>query len=239
MFRIAIIEDENSVADTLKEYINRFFLDAKRDYIANRFDNAIKFLDQYKCEYDLVLMDINLPGLDGMSAIQKLREKDKEVKVIFVTSLAQYAIKGYEVNAFDFVIKPVNYYNFALKLNRVIEHFVEDDGHDIILKNKLGLVKLNINTIKYIEVSDHKLIFHTTNGNYEEYATLNKYLDLLKDESFSLCNRCYLVNLQYVKKITKDTVYVRDEQIQMSRRKYKDFMEDLNKYLGSGGNINV
>ena len=130
MFRIAVIEDENSVADTLKEYIDRFFSEAKKDYTVNHFDNAIKFLDQYKCEYDLILMDINLPGLDGMSAISKLREKDKEVKVIFVTSLAQYAIKGYEVNAFDFVIKPVNYYNFALKLNRVIEHFTEDDGRD-------------------------------------------------------------------------------------------------------------
>ena len=99
--------------------------------------------------------------------------------------------------------------------------------------------KLTEFQIKYIEVSDHKLIVHTINNDYETYNTLSNYLELLKNKPFALCNRCYLVNLKYVNKVNKDTVYIGENRIQMSRRKYKDFMNSLNKYLGNGGDINV
>lgn len=101
MIRIAIVEDETEIAETLKSYLKKFFSSLNTDIFTKHFDNAIKFLDQYRFDFDLVFMDINLPGIDGMRATKELREKDRNVTVIFVTSLAQYAIKGYEVNAFD------------------------------------------------------------------------------------------------------------------------------------------
>lgn len=174
-----------------------------------------------------------------MSATIELRRLDKNVKIIFVTSLAQYAIKGYEVNAFDFIVKPVNYYTFALKLDRLMENYCEKDESSIIIKTNDSFVKTPVSEIKYIEVSDHKLIVHTINNDYETYNTLSNYLELLKNKPFALCNRCYLVNLKYVNKVNKDTVYIGENCIQMSRRKYKDFMNSLNKYLGNGGDINV
>lgn len=239
MIRIAIVEDETEIAETLKSYLKKFFFSLNTDIFTKHFDNAIKFLDQYRFDFDLVFMDINLPGIDGMRATKELREKDRNVTVIFVTSLAQYAIKGYEVNAFDFILKPVDYYSFSIKLKRFMEVYRNNEGHTMLIKVKNELIKIQIQDIKYIEVLNHKLMIHTVEKNYEIYDSLNNYLTLLENEPFALCNRCYLINLKYVRKVTKETVIVGDENLQMSRRKYNDFMDALNTYLANGGDINV
>ncbi len=236
MFRFAIIDDEIEIANKLTSFIDKYFKINNRQYEVIFFDTASKFLENYHFDFDAILMDINMPGIDGMSATKELRRLDKNVKIIFVTSLAQYAIKGYEVNAFDFIVKPVNYYTFALKLDRLMENYREKEESSIIIKANDSFIKTPVSEIKYIEVSDHKLIVHTVNNDYETYNTLSNYLELLKNEPFALCNRCYLVNLKYV---NKDTVYIGNNRIQMSRRKYKEFMNSLNKYLGNGGDINV
>lgn len=239
MIRFAIIDDEIEVANKLTSYIDKYFQINNCQCEVKFFDTASKFLENYHFDFDAIFMDINMPGVDGMSATKELRRLDKNVKIIFVTSLAQYAIKGYEVNAFDFVVKPVNYYTFAMKLDRLMENYREKEGASIIIKANNSFIKTPISDIKYIEVSDHKLIVHTISNDFETYDTLSNYLNLLKNEPFALCNRCYLVNLKYVNKVNKDAVYIGNNCIQMSRRKYKEFMNSLNKYLGNGGDINV
>lgn len=239
MIRFAIIDDETEVANKLTSYIDKYFQINNCQCEVKFFDTASKLLENYHFDFDAIFMDINMPGVDGMSATKELRRLDKNVKIIFVTSLAQYAIKGYEVNAFDFVVKPVNYYTFAMKLDRFMENYREKEEASIIIKANNSFIKTPVSDIKYIEVSDHKLIVHTISNDFETYDTLSNYLNLLKNEPFSLCNRCYLVNLKYVNKVNKDAVYIGNNCIQMSRRKYKEFMNSLNKYLGNGGDINV
>lgn len=239
MIKIAIIEDEVDLIEVLKGHLDKFAEDNKIEYSVITHISASSFLDDYQCDYDLILMDINLPGLDGMSAVKKIREIDKKVMVIFVTSLAQYAVEGYSVNAFDFIIKPVTYYNFALKLKRALINFFNDENDTLVVKNKNSLAKIIIKDIKYIEVVDHKLIFHTDDGNFEMIDTLSKYKEILKNDTFAQCNQCYLVNLRHVKKVTKDSVYIGDEIIQMSRRKQKEFLSAFNKYLGIGGGVDA
>lgn len=239
MIRFAIIDDEIEVANKLTSYIDKYFQINNCQCEVKFFDTASKFLENYHFDFDAIFMDINMPGVDGMSATKELRRLDKNVKIIFVTSLAQYAIKGYEVNAFDFVVKPVNYYTFAMKLDRLMENYREKEGASIIIKANNSFIKTPVSDIKYIEVSDHKLIVHTISNDFVTYDTLSNYLNLLKNEPFALCNRCYLVNLKYVNKVNKDAVYIGNNCIQMSRRKYKEFMNSLNKYLGNGGDINV
>ncbi len=127
MINVAVVEDEDSAAETLSEYFERYSHEKGAQFHIVRFDNPVNFLTNYKSKYDLVLMDIDLPDMDGMEASRRMREIDNLVTLIFVTNLSQYAVYGYEVNAFDYVVKPVSYFDFALKLERAVKRIENRD----------------------------------------------------------------------------------------------------------------
>lgn len=235
MIKIAIIEDEIEMSNDLKKHIEMFFNQHEKNISIDIFDNAVKFLDKYKTGYNLVFMDINLPYMNGIEASEKLRQKDPMVIIIFVTSLAQYAIEGYKVHAFDYVLKPVNYYNFVLTLERLLPHLKDNDKSIVIYTNKTSFKKILIERIKYIEINNHKLIFHTLDGDYETHGALNDYVDILKDDYFELCNRCYLINLKMVSQVTPDSVIIDEESLLISRPKRKQFLHVLNEFIATGG----
>lgn len=235
MIKIAIVEDEIEMSSDLKKHVETFFNQHDKKITIDIFDNAVKFLDKYKSKYDLVFMDINLPYMDGIEASEKLRKIDPTVIIVFVTSLAQYAIEGYKVHAFDYVLKPVNYYNFVLTLERILPHLKDNDKSIVIYTNKTSFKKILIERIKYIEIINHKLVFHTLNGDYETHGALNDYVEILKDDYFELCNRCYLINLKMVSQVTPDSVIIDDESLLISRPKRKQFLHVLNEFIATGG----
>lgn len=237
MIRIAIVEDELDSQKAIEENITKFFKLHSVTIQVSKFSDAESFLTSFNKQYDLILMDINLPGKHGMEATFDIRKVDRDVLVIFITSLAQYAIKGYEVNAFDFVVKPVSYYNLALKLERVLDCLKQNYSNELVIKNKTSMRKIKVSDIKYIEVRNHSLIYHTTQGVYSSSGSLKKIQAYLKDLSFSLCNQCYLVNLKYVLEIKDYMVNVDGEYLQISHPKHKEFIHALNQYLtNSRGN---
>ena len=109
MVRIAIVEDEQEQADRLQSHIRRYGEEHQIGTQVTVCSNVITFLEQYKAEFDIVFMDIMMPMMNGMDAAHLLREKDDKVMLIFVTSMRQYALQGYDVAAADFIVKPVPY----------------------------------------------------------------------------------------------------------------------------------
>ena len=235
MIKIAIVEDEIEMANDLKRYINQFFHNNSFQVEITHFNSALKILDNYQYKFNLIFMDINLPVIDGMEAAKTIRKIDSQVMIIFVTSLAQYAINGYEVNAFDFILKPINYYSFSLKMKRALPALKSKANRTISISNKRNVRVVEISAIKYIEVNDHKLVIHTIYGDFDSFDTLNKYFDLLKNDNFILCNRSYLVNLRYVSEVDQKYAYVGEDALIISRPKRKEFLHAFNIYLGKGG----
>lgn len=238
MIRIAIVEDEKEVAQTLMSYIDTYTKQKKIEVKTKWFNSAESLFQDYPKGLHLIFMDIELLGMDGMTAAKKLREKNEEVSIIFVTNLSQYAIQGYEVQAFDFIVKPLQYYTFLMKFNRFLS-FHNMSGKEIWLSMREEKRAINSDKIIYIEVMKHMLTYHMANG--EEIScsgTLSSIREQLQGYSFVQCNRSCLVNLQYVKHIKGYDLYIEpDGVLQISRDIRKKFLEQMNNYLSFGGKL--
>ncbi len=233
--RIAVVEDEPSASDLLYGYLGRYSEEAQVGFQISRYYNATSFFEQFKGNFDIVFMDIELPDANGLDAVKKLRETDKDVLVVFVTNMAQFAVKGYEVQAFDFIVKPVSYYNFSVKLKNAIAAYNMKKDKTVWISNREGKRRINVSHIYYVEIVQHMLIYHTSDGTFNASGSLHTLEDELKGADFSLCNRCYLVNLRHVSAISQYTVTVGGVELQISRMKKSSFMRDLNNYLAGGG----
>ena len=231
MRNVAIVEDEQEAADKLTSFLTRYGEEKNEEFKVFHFKDALLFLSNYNSDYDIVFMDIELPDLDGMTASKKLRELDTDVMLIFVTNMAQFAVGGYEVDAFDFIVKPVSYYNFALKFGRALARLRNNADVQIWINGKSGNRRISASNLKYVEVADHVLVYHTTDGDFTASGTLSAVQKQLPSVSFALCNRCYMVNLRYVSEVEGFTVVVGGETLQISHPKKREFVRALNLYL--------
>ncbi len=229
---IAIVEDEAEEAEALRSYFARYTEDYGTTFTVTHFLSAEAFLNRYRPVYDLVLMDICLPKTSGMDAAAQLRRIDQSVPLIFVTNMAQFAVKGYEVDAFDFVVKPVSYANFVLKINRLLGKLAAHREGEVLVSQSDHMIRLSASQIKYIEISGHRMVYHTTGGEVNAYGNLKEAEAALDPARFTRCNSCYLVNLNYVQATQGHTVLVDGEALQISRPRRKAFIQALNDYLG-------
>lgn len=133
MLRVAIVEDEAECREVLRDMISRYAEEQQKQIRVQEFSDGSELVDNYKPDYDILLLDIEMPHLDGMKAAEKIRETDQDVVIVFITNMAQYAIKGYEVNALDFIIKPVNYSTFSMRFTRAIGRVKNREGRRVCL----------------------------------------------------------------------------------------------------------
>lgn len=232
MIKIALVEDDAQDREQINSYLERYAQENGCVFKIAEFANAITFLTNYKPVYDFVFMDIQMPHMNGMDAAAKLREADKTVPLIFITNMSNYAVKGYSVNAVDFVLKPVVYYNFAAMLEKVLR-IATGREEEVILKATDEMRRIPVRDIIYVEVAGHKVIYHTDRENIEIWETLKEQESKLIPYGFARCNNYCLVNLKYVDKITGGTVTVKGEELAITRTKKKEFMKKIVEYFGN------
>lgn len=233
MIKTAIVEDEQPAYQTLKEYLERFGKENNVEFSITHYSEGLSFLEE--CEgYDLVFMDIELPNLNGMDIATKLREKDTRVALIFVTNMVQYAIRGYSVDAIDYVLKPIQYnrfYSLMMKVSRVISLNQEKE---LVLKTSSGVKKVSLSTLLYIQITDHLLIYKTDNEEYEVWGSLANAEKELPGEMFCRCNNSTIINLKQVTSFDKECVYLTKKKIAVtvSRSRRKGVLQLLNAQMG-------
>ena len=177
-------------------------------------------------------MDIILPNINGISAAKKLRALDEEVTLIFVTNMANLAGRGYEVSALDFIIKPVKYDSFAMRIERAINAIKRRKSVEISIQTDRSIRVISASKIYYIEVSRHTLLYHTEEGEIVSRGTLDALEKKLADENFVRCNICYLVNLKYITEVEGENLVIAGDTLKISRARKKHFMQILTNYLG-------
>lgn len=232
MISVAIVEDEAEQAGILLSYLERYGQEHGVGFQPTHFSGSLAFLNDVRTIFDIVFMDIEMPYKNGMEAAAEMRQINTESCLIFVTNMAQYAIKGYEVDAMDFLVKPVAYSMFSYKLAKAVA-WVEKRRHtELCIPLKNGIVRLQVSDIRYVRVDQHRVFYHTADRVQEAWGSLAQAEASLKPFGFSRCSSSCLVNLRCVTQVADNEVYLGDEALNLSRGKKKQFMADLTQYLG-------
>lgn len=232
MYHIAIVEDEKEFREQLEEYLKRYEEENHVSFHISMFADGTEILEDYKNEYDIILLDIEMPKMNGMDAAELIREKDEDVVIMFITNIAQYAIRGYSVGALDFVMKPITYYTFSMKMKRALKRFEKKVPKPLVLHLPDGIKTLEIKKIYYVEVQNRMLHYHTEDGEIVVRGTLQSAEEVLKPYPFAKCNHWYIVNLMHVKEVNKNIATVGPYLVEISRRNKVAFLKALTEYMG-------
>lgn len=234
MLKIAIVDDETVYIDQIQTYIEQYGQEKNREIQTEAFCDGSGLLEHYSPRFDIILLDIELGEMNGMEVAREIRKRDQEVVLVFITNMAQYAINGYDVGALDYVLKPINYYTFSVRLDRALSRVKKRQTEELLLNLADGIKRIRVDQIHYVEVQNRMLHYHTEQGVFVVRGTLHGAEEMLMDSHFVRCNHWYLVNLQYVSEIRRNIVIVAGDELEISRRNKTAFMSELTDYMGTG-----
>ncbi len=233
MIKVAVVDDLVEDSTRLTGYLKQFQEEHHVQMQIDCYNASFEFLEKYHGNYQIIFLDIEMPGSDGLEVAREIRKKDEAVGIIFVTGMAQYAIEGYAVQAIDFIVKPVGYYNFSVKLEKAMQFFRKHKTKDILINGKDGIHRIAATNVYYIEKEKDDLIFHTGEEKYQMRGSVKTMKEKLEGMPFFECTSGCLVNLEYVNSIGKEDVTLADgTRLPLSRRLKKTFLQEYVDYVG-------
>lgn len=234
MYRILIVEDTPTEADRLSAFLSRYADETNEALTVERLTNAVDFLER-RPRADLIFMDIQMPGINGMEAAEILRGYDEETPLIFVTNLAQYAVEGYAVNALDFLVKPVTYDAFRPRMDRAVRAMHRKAGATIALPSPDGERIVSVRDIGYVDMLRHDLYYHLTRE--AEPLRLRSSMKVAEEQlsphGFLRISSGCLVNMAQVKLVRQGSVVLGNgTELYFSRARKRMCLEALANYVG-------
>ncbi|MCR5581681.1 MAG: LytTR family DNA-binding domain-containing protein [Pseudobutyrivibrio sp.] len=229
MVNVCIVEDEIEQASLLKNYITKYGEDSGQQFNITYLPDGIDLVDEYKSQFDIILLDIQMKHMDGMAAAEKIRQMDSEVIIIFITSTVQYAVQGYAVDALGYVLKPVPYTQFSQLFDKAIARVQAKQQH-VYVKVSVDdkQIKLDCDNIFFIESQRNNVIIHCKEDDYITAGPLKRFDEMLVTHGFSKCHNAYLINLSFVEAVQKEEVILTNGEIlPISRARKKEFMAAL------------
>ena len=231
MLKLAIVDDDAGYRSDIRNLLHRYEEEFGEKFAITEYTDGDELTENYVPDLDIILLDVEMEFMDGMTAASNIRKVDNEVIIIFITNMPQYAIKGYQVGALDYILKPISYYPFSQTMKKAIGKRQSSESRYIIASQKGVRQKIDVSTIRYVEVINHDLIFHTTENDINSKGALKDVMKELSESNFFLCNKGYYINLEYVDAVDGNNVTIGKDELQVSRAKKKPLIDALNEYM--------
>ena len=237
LISIAIVDDEKSIREQIK-----FFVEKKQtESVIDTYSSGKELLMVNK-RYDIVFLDIQMDGINGIDTAKALRQKTEDTVLIFITGIKEYVFDAFDVAAFHYLIKPIEELKFSLVYEKAILEVGKKKQHNIgqlFVKTRSRNVTLKQRDILYIESRTKKVEIHTRTDIIEAYAGIGE-LEKQLTKNFYRCHRGYLVNMAFISEYSSDSITLNNgEKIILTKEKYGEFVKVYMRYLKNGGGIFV
>lgn len=211
------VDDEPMALELIKEYTTRF----PALKMVQVFDDAIAAVEFLKAfPADLLFVDINMPDLTGIELVRSLDDKPM---IIFTTAYKKFAIDGFELDALDYLLKPIDFDRFTKAVNKAIsfyeyKHTRRDEPlQALFVRSEYRLIKVEINDIEYVESAEDYIKIHLVSGKFiMTLMTLKAILEKLPENKFRRIHRSYVVSLSKIKSISNRKVYLTHAELPVS-----------------------
>ena len=236
MIRIGIVDDEEAARRQISDVIGRFAAEKNLELEVRSYSSAGAYLSDKDNLFDILYLDIDMPGMSGMELAATIRQTDSSIVIIFCTNLQQFAVNGYEVAALGLLVKPIEWYPFQLYLERALkavaarERLRGSAGKRIIVKDGAASRVVDVAKLEYVEVRKHNLLFAVrdrASGREAVLQSRGSMRDLaaeLAPYGFARCSASYLVNLAFVTAVNGTDVYLGERVLPIGRT-YKDMFK--------------
>ncbi len=233
MIRTLIVEDEAEEARHLQDLLARYGQAHGEEFAVTWHASALEMLSD-RGHYDLCMLDIEMPGINGMEAATLLRTYDEEIPIIFVTNLAKYAVKGYEVGATGFIVKPATYGNLQLALDRALRTVRHNVGRTLTVPTEDGVRVVPLRQLVYIEVTKHRLTYHIEGEEpLEARGSLAQVEEELDGAPVVRVSKSYLANMDHIALVRSSEVQMSNgDALPISRTHKKTVVDKVTDYLG-------
>lgn len=226
MMTIAICEDEHYFLTELSKLVNQYLKDRQLQADIMTFEKGEELLAA-KNKPDIILMDIKLPGQNGMQITQQLRKNGSEGQFIFITAYEEYVFKAFEVDAVHYILKPVQAPQLYSALDKAMKRRIHCSEKVLLINNGSTVSRIPIKDILYCEVFNHQVSIHTPAKEYSYSSTLDA-IEKELDDRFFRCHRSFLVNMDFVMDKDAEAAFVAGgHKVLIARRKQQEFTRKL------------
>lgn len=238
MLKIALCDDNNIYIDELSKILKDISMKNKFEIEISKFscgEDLFEFCENHKNYFDVLFLDILMGGINGIQTASKIRQFDKDVFIVFVTSSKEYALDSYSVNAYGYILKPFSYSSIEEKLINIKDKLDTNKKNIIYVKSNQDIISVNLNKVIYFESNLRKITAYLTDGNdITFYNKLNDMENQIDSTVFVRTHRSYLVNLTYIKNIiASDVITTTEEYIPISKKYLSDVKDNFTKYMKS------
>lgn len=233
MINIAIVDDEQNCLESLKKSLTTILDEESISHTISTYSSSLIYLQKaQKKHFDIIFLDIEMDSMNGIELAHSIRENDEKVIIIFQTKMGKYAIQGYSVNAYDYILKPIDIENLRLKMHRIILKLNKENNKTIVIRTRDESNVINLDSIIYIEVMSHTVTFHTDSGDYDAYNSLSSFDDqLAKVDYFVRISRFIVINTKRITSMKGNSLYIGKLEFSIGRKQKKELKEVANRLL--------